>query len=224
MMTPIERMSIKSQALAVLGLNNTTATEDDIRLAYRACVRENHPDHCQGNANAFLRITEAFNFLRGETDVFNPNESTGSSTEENARPVSRTPRPTMDFTPKPRVRSATLSRPVSKPVVQETETKFSEIILRACKEELGDHDGFVATHQTRKGRGLTFLVPVKLLKNANKVAVPSGDLFDTRKTNPIVLNIYAADISEGSYKVPADVIDPHFPGAHRVEIRFIADI
>jgi hypothetical protein len=223
-MTPIERVSIKSKALAVLGLNNTTATDDDIRLAYRACVREKHPDRCQGNANAFLRITDAFKFLCGESDEFDPNASYDSPSQENARPVSRTPRPTMDFTPKSRTRSTTLSRPVSKPIVQETETKLSEIVLTACKEELGDQDGFVATHQTRKGRGLSFMVPVKILQSANKVAVPSGDLFDTRKTNPIVLNIYAADISGGSYKVPADVVDAHFPGAHRVEICFVADV
>ena len=43
-MTPIERVSIKSQALAILGLNSTTATEEDIRLAYRSRVREKHPD------------------------------------------------------------------------------------------------------------------------------------------------------------------------------------
>ena len=222
-MTPIERMSIKSQALAVLGLNNTTATDDDIRLAYRACVREKHPDRCQGNPSAFLRITDAFNYLCGESEYFDPNVTYDSSGKDTAPPA-RSQRPTMDFTPKPRTRSATLSRPVSKPIAQETETKFSKAVLEACKDELGENDGFVATHQTRKGRGLTFSVPVKLLQNVNKVAVPSGDLFDTRKTSPIVLNVFANDISGGSYDVPADVIDAHFPGAHRVAICFVADL
>lgn len=224
-MTPIERVSVKSQALAVLGLNNTTATDEDIRLAYRARVREKHPDRCNGNADAFLRVTNAFNFLSGASDDFDPSAGSESQAKEaDMRPVSRTQRPSMDFTLKPRKRSKTLSRPVSKPVVQETETAFSPNVLKACKDKLGDESGFLATHQKRAGRKLAYTVPVRLLHNVNKVAVPTGDLTDLSNTKPIVLSIASADISGGSYMVPAETVEAHFSGARRVEICFIADI
>ncbi len=221
-MTPIERVSIKSQALAVLGLNNTTASDDDIRLAYRARVREKHPDRCNGESAAFLKITEAFNFLSGETDSFDPTEAENKGAD--TRPVSRTRRPSMDFTPRPRTRSATLSRPVSKPAVQETETAFSPSVLHACKAMLGDEGGFLATHQKRAGRKLAYTVPVRLLNNVNKVAIPTGDLFDADQLKPSVLSIPASEITGGSYTVPEDIVKEHFPGARRVEICFTADI
>lgn len=223
-MTPIDRVSIKSQALAVLGLNNTTASYDDIRMAYRARVREKHPDRCNGNAEAFLKVTDAFNFLSGETDTFDPTTCESPANEATSRPVSRTPRPSMDFTPKPRTRSQTLSRPVSKPSVQATETAFSPEVLKMCKDALGEESGFLATHLKRAGRKLAYSVPVRLLNNVNKVALPTGDLFDKRQMKPIALTIAAADISGGSYLVPEGKLEEHFPGARRVEIRFIADI
>ena len=224
-MTPIQRVSIKSQALAVLGLNNTTATASDIRLAYRARVREKHPDRCDGDASAFLQITDAFKFLCGDTEEFDPNlpEQTQSE-EESEQTFSRTPRPSMDFTLKPRTRSKTLSRPVSKPMVQETETAIAKSVLRSCQDMLGDAHGHCATHQKRAGRRLSYTVPVKLLNNVNNVVVPTGDLFDTRKTLPIMLTINACDISGGSYVVPSDVVEAQFPGARHVEICFTADI
>lgn len=226
MMTPIERVSIKSQALAILGLNSTTATEEDIRLAYRSRVREKHPDRCNGQAGEFLRITDAYNFLCGEVDDFDPKvarEDMNSDTETE-RPISRTPRPTMDFTPKPRVRSKTMSRPVSKPMVRETETVLSDSVKKACETLLDDGSGLLATHQKRAGRKLAYTVPVKMLENVNKVVVPTGDLFDLRRMTPVALTISASDISGGSYLVPTDILEAHFSGARHVEIRFVADL
>ncbi|MEO9823657.1 MAG: DnaJ domain-containing protein [Paracoccaceae bacterium] len=226
MMTPIERVSVKSQALAVLGLNSTTASESDIRLAYRARVREKHPDRCNGEAGEFLRITDAFNFLCGDADDFDPTvapEKKMHAADNSERPISRTQRPTMDFTPKQRVRSETMSRPVSKPMVQETETVLSDGIKAACSAVLDD-DGLLATHQKRAGRKYAYTVPVKLLNNVNKVAVPTGDLFDLRRMKPVVLTIPASDIRGGSYLVPTEVMETHFSGARRVEICFTADI
>lgn len=224
-MTPIDRVSIKSQALAVLGLNNTTASADDIRTAYRARVREKHPDRCDGDSEAFLKVTDAFNFLNGEADTFDPTTSrNNTSVNTEPRPVSRTPRPSMDFTPKPRTRSQTLSRPVSKPSVQATETAFPPEVLKMCKNVLGEESGFLATHQKRAGRKLAYSVPVRLLNNVNRVALPTGDLFDKRQIKPIVLTIAATDIHGGSYIVPEENLAENFPGARRVEIRFIADI
>lgn len=224
-MTPIQRVSVKSQALAVLGLNNSTATESDIRLAYRDRVREKHPDRCDGDASAFMRITEAFKFLCGETADFDPNTPDEClPSKENQRTFSRTPRPSMEFTPKPRTRPATMSRPVSKPMVQESETAFGKSVLAACRDLLGDVEGFCATHQKRAGRRLAYTVPVKLLNNVNTVALPTGDIFDMRKTQPILLTINACDIDGGSYLVPSDVVEAQFPGARRVEICFTADI
>lgn len=221
-MTPIDRVSIKSKALAVLGLNNTTASDDDIRLAYRACIRQKHPDRCNGNSEGFLEATEAFNFLRGETDTFDPQPS--QADDAAPRPTSRTPRPSMDFAPKPRKRSQTLSRPVSKPSVQETETTFSEDVLKSCTDLLGEEGGLLATRQKRAGRKLTYTVPVRLLGNMNKVAMPTGDLFDKRRIKPILLDVPATEISGGSYIVPESHLEKCFPGARRVEIRFVADI
>lgn len=224
-MTPIERISIKSQALAALGLTNSTATESEIKSAYRARVKEKHPDRCDGEAADFIRITDAFEYLSGEAQDFDPSPRPSTvkpSAEE--RPISRTPRPSMDFEQKPRVRSKTMSRPVSRPSLQATKIKISEDILMACSALLGDEEGLVATHQKRAGRKLAYRVPVKLLQNVNRVAVPTGDLVDARQIKPVLLTIEAADIHGGVYHVPQDVVEEQFPGARSVEIRFAADI
>ncbi|NNE88485.1 MAG: DnaJ domain-containing protein [Silicimonas sp.] len=217
-MTPIERVSIKSQALAVLGLKNSTATDLEIKSAYRARVKEKHPDRCNGASDEFMRITNAFEYLSGETQDFEPEFGVRQAT------VSRTPRPSMEFEQKPRTRSKTMSRPVSKPSLQATQIKFSQDILTACKALLRDDGGLVATHQRRVGRSVAYKVPVKLLRNVNKVALPTGDLVDTRRVQPVVLEINASEICDRAYRVPSDVVAQQFPGARTVEILFVADI
>ena len=224
-MTPIERISIKSQALAALGLKNSTATESEIKSAYRARVKEKHPDRCDGEAADFMRIMDAFEYLSGEAEDFDPTPRPSTiKPDVEDRPVSRTPRPSMEFDQKPRERSKTMSRPVSRPTLQATKIKFSEDILSACNALLGETEGFVATHQKRSGRKIAYRVPVKLLQNVNKVAVPTGDLVDARQIKPVVLIIDASDIHAGVYHVPSDAVEAQFPGARSVEIRFFADI
>jgi hypothetical protein len=130
----------------------------------------------------------------------------------------------MDFEVKPRERSKTMSRPVSRPSLQSTKIKFSEETLLACSELLGEEEGLVATHQKRAGRKVAYRVPVRLLQNVNKIALPTGDLVDARQIKPTVLTVNAADISGGVHHVPQDIVEDKFPGARSVEIRFIADI
>lgn len=225
-MTPIQRVSVKSQALAVLGLESTAATDREIKSAYHAKVKEKHPDRCGGLAAEFMLISNAYEYLSGEASHFDPTLGTervaAKAANKPERPVSRTERPSMDFAPSQRPRSQTMSRPISKPAVQVTKMELSKDVLSACKELL-DGDGLLATHQERSGRKLSYYVPVRLLNIINKVAVPTGDLVDARRVKPTLLEINARDIKDGAYQVPQDVMAEQFPGARSVEIRFIAD-
>ena len=127
-----------------------------------------------------------------------------------------------DVVPKGYIEDVVLGQVLT--VVQETETTFSEDVLKSCKDLLGEEGGLLATRQKRAGRKLTYTVPVRLLANMNKVAMPTGDLFDKRRIKPILLDVPATEISGGSYIVPESHLEKCFPGARRVEIRFVADI
>ena len=194
-MTPIERCSEKSHALAVLGLPRT-ATTADIRAAYKRLVLEKHPDRPDGSSEAFAAINEAYRFLRTHADELGIREAV-------VRPT----------------------RVTSRPSIKPTETHFSDEVLAECQSCLtGDVEGteHVSTMLHRLGRRLTYFVPAAPAKGQNDVVVPTGELVDTRHAVPQVVPVQDNQISAGVYDVPADVCSALFPGARSVQIRFAA--
>ena len=194
-MTPIERISEKTRALSALGLNKQ-ATLIDIRTAYKALVLEKHPDRGAGTADEFLAITDAYRFLKLNAEDLGIAEA----------PVAV--RPTR-----------------SRPILESTETKFSEDVLAECKSCLSDDgcDGqHVSTMLHRTGRSLTYFVPTTPVNGNNVVVVPTGELVDTRYVHPKVVTFGTNEMSAGVYQVPHEVCGDLFPGARSVKIRFAA--
>ena len=192
-MTPIERLSEKAQALAVLSLAKS-ATTADIRTAYKRLVLEKHPDHGNGSADEMSRITQAYQFLKANADELG---------------ISDAPVPARQTT--------------RRPSIQPTETLFTDDILAECESALSEQTGtmqHVSTMLHRLGRKLTYFVPTAPAKGTNDVVVPTGELVDTRRTVPQVVPVDASRISGGVYDVPSDVCSKIFPGARSVKIHF----
>ena len=110
-MTPIERVSEKSRAFAILGVPRE-CTKSDLKSAYRQLAREKHPDQESGSADEFSRITNAYQYLQENADEF------GISDESVAKVAPRMARPT----------------------VRATESTFAEDILDECRAELETSD------------------------------------------------------------------------------------
>jgi hypothetical protein len=201
-MSPIDRVSLRSQALSTLGVT-TSATRSDIRSAYKKLAFEKHPDRHPDSANEFSRITEAYRTICENEDEFNITDAPATERSARTRPV---------------------SRPVSRPTVTATETNFDEDTIAECKKALEDEDTegtlHTATAIYRKGRYLTFYVPSQLGKGTNIVAVPTGMLHDTRRVMPKLLSFDHRDARGGHFDMPEDACAEHFPGARHVQIRF----
>ena len=194
-MTPIERISEKSEALAALGLPAQTNTAE-IRKAYKSLVLEKHPDQGACSTSEFTAITDAYQFLKANADALGIPDA-----------------------PKP------ARRATSRPMMQPTETEFSEDTIEECKSCLpgiatdAEH---VSTILHRLGRKLTYFVPTAPANGTNDVVVPTGELVDTRRAHPRLVSVDANDIAAGVYEVPSDVCEDIFPGARSVKIRFSA--
>ena len=74
----------------------------------------------------------------------------------------------------------------------------------------------------RIGRKLTYFVPTRPANGKNDVVVPTGELVDTRRACPQVVEVDARDISGGVFDVPHELCEALFPGARSVKIHFAA--
>jgi len=194
-MTPIERMSEKSQALSILGLTAQTNTAE-IRKAYKSLVLEKHPDHGVCSTSEFTAITDAYQFLKANAEKLG---------------IPDAPAPRRQVT--------------SRPMMQPTETEFTEDVIEECKACLpgiAKNAEHVSTILHRLGRKLTYFVPTSPANGTNDVVVPTGELVDTRHAHPRVVSINVNDIAAGVYEVPTEVCEDVFPGARSVKIRFSA--
>ena len=191
-MTPIERVSAQSQALAVLGLAGQPS-KSMIRDAFRKLAKEKHPDLGTCSQEEFIQISNAYAFLNGASNDF---ESTARSSRVSSR----------------------------RPSVTVTETDFTIETIDLCAELFEDapraNARHVATKQIRKGRILVYIVPDKAVIGLNQVAVPTGDLVDSRSIKPQMIEVWSGDMSSSVYDVPPQQCAKLFPGARSVQIRF----
>ena len=192
-MTPIQRISEKSQALDILRLGKN-ATTADIRTAFKFLVQEKHPDYGRGTSEEFAQINEAYQFLKTNAKELGIRESRETSRSINPRPC-----------------------------VKPTETVFSDAVLdecRSCIDDSAERAQHVFTMLHRLGRKLTYFVPTAPANGANDVVVPTGELVDHRRALPQVVAVNTSEISAGVYDVPDETRDALFPGARSVQIRF----
>ena len=193
-MTPIERVSEKSRAFAILGVPRE-CTKSDLKSAYHQLAREKHPDQTEGSNEEFSRITGAYQYLKEHADEL------GIRDDKAVRPNPRMARPT----------------------VKPTETVFADDVIAECEallDDTADIAQHVATRSHRTGRKLTYFVPSAAVIGQNMVVVSTGELVDHRHAHPRMLILDARDISGGLYQVPAAVCADIFPGARSVQIRF----
>ena len=64
-MTSLKNTRAKSQALKVLGLTGNAGPKD-IRSAYKRLAMTKHPDRCGGSNEEFVKIHEAYMFLKAD--------------------------------------------------------------------------------------------------------------------------------------------------------------
>lgn len=195
-MSPIDRISLRSQAYAVLGVS-ARASNDEIRKAYRDLAFRKHPDQHPEFAEEFARITEAYRTIC-----------------ENAEELGLTSPRT------PANRSAAPSRPSVTP----SEMVFDEVTLGECRAVLDavDEPGtrHVATRLYRRGRSLTYFVHGAVRPGQNTVVVPTGMIVDVRRVLPRIIAFDSREAPGGTYEMSADLCARHFPGVRSLSIRF----
>lgn len=180
----------KADALVTLGVP-PSATETEIREAWRTLAFKTHPDRCNGSDTEFVRINAAYDVIRrnGHTPLENPTRS--------RRPAVQT-------------RVVTLSPDV--------ETLCREQLDdQATKGGAAEH---VASAVRRKGRRVTYIIRTPLSEGSNRVAVPTGELEDNRKIKPQVVTFASDTAGQGQVIVPEALRETMFPGARSVRILF----
>lgn len=192
-MTPIERISARSKALALLGMTGSP-TKSDIRKTFRLLAFEKHPDHGKATPEEFARISDAYHLLYETAPDAQAVEAPAGGL--------RVTRPSL--------------QPTETEFTEETLDACEALLVDASTAGI-DH---LATRLFRKGRTLTYFVPSAPGKGLNRVALPTGDLVDHRSIQPKVIDVWSGDISAGVFDVPAPKCAKVFPGARSVQIRF----
>ena len=202
-MSPIDRVAQRAKAFTVLGVS-ASATQDDIRKAYRQLAFDKHPDRNPDTETEFARIAEAYRFV-----------------SDHAAELGIKPTPAND-SPAPRPR--TVSRTVSRPSVQAAETAFDEATIADCKALLDAEGGPGTLHAStavyRVGRSMTYFVPTPIEKGRNEVVVPTGMLSDSRKSLPKIVAFDSREAAGGFFEMAAEDCAEYFPGARKIQIRF----
>lgn len=193
-MTPIDRVSMRSQAFDVLGVP-ASATKSDIRKAYRQLAFDKHPDRNPDSAAEFAEIAKAYNFVR---------------TNAKELGICDVKKPT--------------SRPVSRPQVKPTRTVFDDDTLTECEAALAKDGGpgtlHKATSVRRVGRCMTYFVETPLAQGRNEVAVPTGMLVDARRVMPKIVAFDASEMVGSVFDMEFEDCKAHFHGARSIQIRF----
>ena len=189
-MTPIERVSARSKALAILGLRGNP-TKSEVRKMFRKLAFEKHPDQGNSTDEEFARISDSYHLL---SEIAADDAPAAAATS------------------------------LSRPSVQPIETEFDEHTLDMCHDLLDEMEAFathhLATRLYRKGRMLTYYVPTPAGSGLNQIALPTGDLVDSRRVSVMSYDVWSGDICGNVYDVPAQQCAKLFPGARSVQIRF----
>ncbi len=186
-------------ALRELGLP-LLASQTDIRAAWKRRAFETHPDRETGSEDDFARVRAAYDLLRRET----------------SRPVSQVRRPSVEA----RIRE--ISEDWKRACRTALETGEAPTVLwTSWLAALAHREALhVPSATRRRGRHVAYLVPTKLGKGTNRVAVPVGELEDPLRMKVKVLQFTSDRTGGGRIDVPEEVVAALFPGARSVELHF----
>lgn len=189
-MTPIERVSARGKALAILGLEGSP-TKSEVRKMFRKLAFEKHPDQGNSTDEEFARISDAYHLL--------------SELAADDAPAS----------PK-----TSVSRPAVQPIETEFDAHTLGMCQGLLHEMETFATRHVSTRLYRKGRMLTYFVPTPAGCGLNQIALPTGDLVDARRIQAMSFDVWSGDICGNVFDVPAQQCARFFPGARSVQIRF----
>ncbi|WP_120631884.1 J domain-containing protein [Ruegeria sp. EL01] len=211
-MEPVDKIKARTDALADLGLD-ANASPDDIRNAWRQIAFHAHPDHKGGDCSDFSRAKVAYDYLRKQ----------GLTVKGAANSAARRPR-------RPRLKKRII--------------ELAQEDIAACgamlnpEQALSHNPGLSDSSPDKKyfsasdhvpeavgcfGRNLTYFVATSVCEGANRVALPTSVLTNTRHTETEVLSFQSKDMGAGEVVVPDTICESKFPGAKSVRIRFEAD-
>lgn len=191
----------RAAAFQTLGLCQT-ATRPEIEAAWKRLAFRTHPDRAGGDLEAFKKVSEAYQLLRGDTRVPRGPATTERPSEPRRSSVTR---PT-------RHKNSERRTPVS--------ANMRKLCAARLEAEDGEFAGHVPTAIRRLGRRVTYVFDTPLTKGRNTVAVPSGDLVDTRHVRPVVMTYHTLIAGAGKLEVTEPTLGDLFPGAHRVTLEF----
>ena len=198
-MTPFERVRARYRAKSVLGVREN-ASQDEIRRAYKDQAFAHHPDQENGSNADLQSINAAYELLKNDAPAEDVVQRSG------VRP-SRVP-----------------SRPMVKPrvtVIDEvTLARGRAILTDTPTEGSTDH---IATTIRMEGRKLTYLVPSRLTKGRNRVAVPADILATKTNLATKVITFRTSNDGRGQIRVPDERVRLDFTGASEVVIQFGVD-
>ncbi len=221
-MSPFERVLARAEALSVLGVSHH-ADGEEIRAAWRKLAFESHPDKNGGKAADFERIRAAYEFLQTGTLPVKEPEAPAASEVRPKRPDIPRPKLTkrvedLEQDVVAECRAALKKREGQEMPAANSEAEPAENTKDGRKLTSKDH---LPVSISRLGRSLTFLVSNPLKKGVNRIALPTNVLETNRDTEPRVLSFFSHDEGPGVILVPDAVAQQVFPGARRVQIRFV---
>jgi len=212
-MQTVDKTKARADALEMLGLDSR-ASSNDIRDAWRDIAFRAHPDHAGSDHAEFARAKAAYDFLRDE----------GLTTHGDDARLAQ-PR-------RPRLRSRVLELSEEEiadcqamlyaglPITNNAETQnLSDAETAAC-DTPSDH---VPNAIGRYGRNLTYFVQTPVSLGANRVALPTSVLTNSRQTETEVLSFQSKNAGAGQMEIPETIRQSKFPGAKSVRILFEAD-
>lgn len=199
-MTPIERARARQDALDTLGVG-AHASNKELRAAWKARVRQSHPDQHAGDDTEYRAARAAYEYLAGESDSFD-------------RPAAE---------PKPQAARSAHHRRVRVKTRMLDLAEDSDALARALEENdtapAADH---VPQTVRRRGRRLTYIIKAPLQEGANRVAIPSGALGGASGQAPQVVTFNSPKAGPGKVVLPDEIRESLLPGSRQVRIQFEA--
>lgn len=198
-MTPFERVRARYRAKSVLGVDEN-ASQEEIRQAYKEQAFAHHPDRKNGSAKDLQSINAAYETLTRDTPA---------PAEKKAQRVSPS-----------RVSSRQMIQPRVSVIDEVTLARGKALLAEVPNDDARDH---VATVIRQEGRKLTFLIPTRLSKGRNRVAVPADVVASRTNLATKVITFRTGNSGRGQIRVPDERVRMDFSGAHEVILQFGAD-
>ncbi|QMU57245.1 MAG: DnaJ domain-containing protein [Boseongicola sp.] len=205
-MTPLAKAKAVAEAQDILGVP-AYASEPQIREAWKKLAFEMHPDRGVGSNDQLANINAAYSLLKDRCESGQTNADYWEKAKAQTRPASQMV--------KPRPGLKTKTDDLGDTAKAECQALLDE--NEAPETGTADH---LPVSIRRRGRDFVYIVETGLNRGMNRIAVPTGDLVNSRRVTPRLVNFMASANGAGSFNVPDDLRAKLFPGARSVRIDF----